>query len=84
MPQIINSIGLLLDIFGMVLLFRYGLPENLDRGGRPFTIAANLPDKAEIRKARHHDRMGQLGLALLIAGFLFQLASNFLQLRPGP
>jgi len=28
MPQIINSIGLLLDIFGVVLLFRYGLPSN--------------------------------------------------------
>jgi hypothetical protein len=84
MPQIINSIGLVLDIIGVVLLFRYGLPENLDRGGRPFIIAANAPDEAEIRKARHYDRMGQLGLVLLIAGFLFQLASNFLQLRPGP
>ena len=77
MPQIINSIGLLLDIFGVVLLFKYGLPSNAaTRTGVYGDVAP------EVRK--HYDRMGQLGLALLIAGFLFQLASNFLQLRPGP
>ena len=33
-----------------------------------------------IAKARHYDRMGHLGLRLLIAGFLFQLVGNLLQL----
>ena len=83
MPQIINSIGLLLDIFGVVLLFRYGLPADVTRSGASYLLLEG-EDEAEKLKAQHYDRMGQLGLALLIAGFLFQLASNFLQLRPGP
>jgi hypothetical protein len=83
MPQIINSIGLLLDIFGVVLLFRYGLPADVTRSGASYLLLEG-EDEAEKLKAQHYDRMGQLGLALLIAGFLFQLASNFLQLHPGP
>ena len=48
MPQIIGSIGLVLDIIGVVLLFRYGLPANLTRSGASFHHRCRNEDEAEI------------------------------------
>lgn len=35
-------------------------------------------DEAEVAKAKRYDRLGNLGLLLLIIGFVLQLASNVL------
>jgi len=81
-PDTINSIGLSLDIAGVVLLFKYGLPS--DVGARPdegysFGLGGGPP--AEERRQRESRwtryRTGsRLGLGLLVAGFVLQIVSN--------
>jgi hypothetical protein len=75
--KLLNSAGLVMDIFGAVLLFKYGLPAEISRTGAVHIIAEQS-DEAEITKARIYDRWGHLGLASLIGGFVLQLVSNFL------
>lgn len=74
---LVNSAGLILDIFGAVLVWRYGLPEAISRTGASHLILEQT-DEGEIAKARRYDRIAQLGIGLLIAGFGLQLVSNFL------
>ncbi len=76
LAKILNSGGLILDICGVVLLFKYGLPADISRTGATYIITEQR-DEAEVERARKYDRLGHLGLALLIGGFVFQLASNF-------
>jgi hypothetical protein len=67
--RIVNSIGLVLDIGGAVLLWMYGLP----RIGNYLTFNRKEEDTAR------YERRGRYGLAALIMGFVLQLASNFIR-----
>lgn len=78
MASWISSIGLILDIIGVLFVFKYGLPEVLDRQGRGFLLLEGTDD-AEAAKARHYDRMARIGLFLIIAGFVLQLIGNWLK-----
>lgn len=72
----LNSLGLVLDILGVVLLFKFGLPASISRTGTSF-LALEGEDKAERAKAQRYDFWARVGLALLIVGFLLQLISNY-------
>ena len=74
--HLINSIGLVLDIVGVVIIWRYGLPEPLSREGAIYIIAEQS-DRAEKLKAARYDLLSKIGLFLVLAGFALQLASNF-------
>ena len=74
---LVNSAGLILDIVGAVLVWRYGLPKAISRTGASHLILEET-DEGEIAEARRYDRIAQLGIGLLIAGFCLQLVSNFL------
>ena len=63
-----NSIGLLLDIAGVVLLFNFGLPEKVSRSGTSAFLLEET-DFAEKAKAAKYDRWGRCGIVLLITGF---------------
>lgn len=77
-PSILtNSIGLVLDIAGVILLYQYGLPEPLSRTGAKHLILEQS-DAAEADKAKRYDCLARVGVSLLILGFGFQLISNFL------
>ena len=78
-PQGIGSVGLVLDIVGAILLFIYGLPENISREGYSNLVTEEVDEK-EVRLANFYDRMGRLGLLLLISGFVLQLVANLLQI----
>lgn len=70
----INSLGLVLDIAGVVGLFFYGLPSEVARATAVFeTVDENL--------GKEYDRKARIALAALALGFLLQLVSNFV---PGP
>jgi hypothetical protein len=69
---VINSAGLTLDVAGVMLLFRFGLPEAVRRAGLAYW-------NGDEEKMRLYDRLGRAGLALLIGGFLLQLLSNAMQ-----
>ena len=76
--NIINSAGLILDIIGALLIWRFGLPEKIDRDG-DMNIACEQIDKTEKTKAKKHDCLAHIGVILLIVGFVLQLASNLLR-----
>lgn len=70
-PTTVNTVGLALDVIGLALIYFFGFPNRpgqiiLDWGTEPTGIH------------RHSDRLATLGLWLAIAGFLLQIASNYL------
>jgi hypothetical protein len=72
----INSLGLVLDIVGVVMIWRYGLPEPLSRKGA-IHIIAEQSDQAEKAKAARYHLLSKTGLGLVLVGFLLQFLSNF-------
>jgi hypothetical protein len=64
--------GLVLDIIGVVMLFRYGLPAEISRSGAQ-AITTEQADPAEQALARRYDCLARLALLCLIAGFFLQL-----------
>ena len=83
---VINSVGLLLDIAGVVLLFFFGLPsrikhpDDLQLMGWG-THVQGLHGASVRAKWDWHQRMSRLGLLFLIVGFALQIASNHAGLR---
>jgi hypothetical protein len=73
----VNSLGLIFDIAGVIIIWLYGLPPQVDRAGAQHLITEQV-DEQEREKAARYDRYSRYGLALLIAGFVFQLVSNWL------
>ena len=76
MPTHINSLGLLLDIIGAILLMKFGIPPKVDRQGHIYLITHGV-DEDEIRKAKNYDWWSMFGLVLIVLGFVLQLASNY-------
>jgi hypothetical protein len=75
---VVNSIGLVFDIAGVVMVWRYGLPQTLSREGVQYIITEQT-DEAEKAKAARFDLLSRIGLILIIGGFALQLLSNFLK-----
>lgn len=73
----LNSVGLILDLLGAGLIWRFGLPAELSRSGTQYR-AIEGTDADEIAKAKKFDRLSSWGFLSLIVGFALQLASNFL------
>jgi len=71
----LNVIGLIFDLIGVILLFIYGLPAQIDRSGTTHLVTGHI-DKEEVAKGKFYDKMGKLGLVCVIVGFLFQLVAN--------
>lgn len=77
MGKSINSLGLILDIIGVVILFKFGLPSEVSKEGEQL-IAADKPKESQLNKYRKYEFWSRFGLALLIVGFLCQLVSNYI------
>jgi hypothetical protein len=77
LPCLINSGGLILNIIGALLLWRFGLPEPISRTGEIYLITGQT-NESEIRKGRKYDRYSHAGVILLIAGFFCQLVAGLL------
>jgi hypothetical protein len=71
-----DSAGLVLNIFGVGLVFWFGLPAELSRADRELLFPR---EPADITRARMYDVLGYAGLILLMAGFGVQLLSNALE-----
>jgi hypothetical protein len=73
LPKIVNSIGLIFDIIGAYLIWKYGLPTTAFLDDQ----FSHLPSgRVQINKPT--DKRSYWGLLLLMVGFIFQLASNFI------
>ena len=71
--QLLNTVGLLLGIAGVVILFIWGPPQpDLD----PHTkLTLVHEDEATKRLRRRYEVMSRVGLGLIGVGFLAQLAA---------
>jgi uncharacterized membrane protein SpoIIM required for sporulation len=74
--SILNIVGLSFDIIGVILLFIFGLPPDVIRGGHQYYASLEV-DKNEKRKAAIYDNISRVALILIIIGFIFQLLSGF-------
>lgn len=69
-PATLNSLGLSLDILGVVLLFFFGLPSEAGLEG---VVTWRHGLSKDYKRARV---LSRLGLVLLVSGFGLQIASN--------
>jgi hypothetical protein len=58
---LVNSVGLVFDIVGVLLLFRYGLPEELSRSGHEHLVTGQI-DEGEKAKAAMYVRWSRVAL----------------------
>ena len=63
---------------GVVLLFLYGLPENISEHGGIVIEQPNPDREEEVEKRKRYKRRSRWGLVLLVLGFFLQLVSNWL------
>ena len=73
--SLITSFGLLLDIIGVVLIFLFGIPQDVRRSGANYLVWGS--DENEIKKAKRYDLFSYGGLGLLILGFAVQIIGNW-------
>lgn len=73
-PQMLNIFGLVGGIAGAVLLFLFGLPPQVSRGGVSSLLLEQV-DEAEKSRAARYDRLGHVGIGLVLLAFLLQLAA---------
>jgi hypothetical protein len=73
----VNSVGLALDILGVLLVWCYGIPAEVSRSGVVYVVTSH-PSDSDIAKAKRFDRFATAAIALLVLGFGLQLVSNFL------
>ena len=74
---VISVIGLCLDIVGVVLLWRFGLPPDVRRGGVGFLMLQKT-DEREAKRAAMYDRLSHVALALIVIGFVAQAVGTAL------
>lgn len=84
--SVLNIFGLLFDIGGVVVLFKFGLSNVVTLDGSVFLLGGPSSKEEETsnkKEGRFYYRMSSLGLTLILIGFLFQLAANILSLGGG-
>jgi hypothetical protein len=77
LPRLVNACGLISDIIGVVLLWKFGIPEPVSRQGHSY-ICWDGTNKSEIDKAQKYDKYAKVALLLIIGGFVLQFISDFL------
>lgn len=80
-PQCLTSIGLILDMTGVLLLFFFGLSHVVTHNGAVFLTAFHEDQKVtgeNKRKARFYIWVSRFALSLILAGFALQLRANLM------
>ena len=74
--NIFSSLGLIIDISGVILLFIYGLPSKISEG--IYFIDGETDEERTLREKRNKfiKKMAQAGLICLILGFILQLIGS--------
>jgi hypothetical protein len=72
--RVLNLSGLALNLAGVLILFRYGMPFHLPSGGVVHLILEQT-DQAEVELERRYTLCGYIGLFLLITGTVFQMVA---------
>ena len=77
-PMLLSTIGLSLDIIGVILLFFFGLPPKkaVSRGAVRLAVGY---DEDEAIRAKWYDRCSRLALTMIILGFGLQIADIWIK-----
>jgi hypothetical protein len=67
--------GLVANAIGVIFLFYYGMPYRVRTGGNTINFTVNPANPEIINREAYNDRMGKIGLALIVAGTIAQMAS---------
>lgn len=73
-----NNLGLLLDIIGVILVWKFGVPNNIRPEGESFLLIGK-GNKKEIQKTKIYKIWQTIGLILIILGFVFQFVGNIIK-----
>jgi hypothetical protein len=74
---LLNIAGLLMNLAGVILLFRYGMPYRVRSEGLSYLVTENV-DKREAAAEKLYDWLGWLGLVLIVIGTGAQITAVFL------
>ena len=83
-PDYINTMGLVLDIVGVALVYRFGLPSEVEHPDSGIGVAWDTPAderRSRAKRWRRHRFWSRFGLVLLGCGFLLQILSNHVGVR---
>ena len=72
MPAIFSIIGLALNLMGVIVLFRYGMPYKVRMGGA-ILLTADNEDEAEKAFEVEYGNLGLFGLGAVLIGTAFQI-----------
>jgi len=72
----VNSLGLTIDLFGAVVIWKFGLPDKIDLEGKPYLVTEEI-NKDEEELGLIYKNISAYGINFLILGFFLQLLSNF-------
>jgi len=73
----LNTLGLIFDIIGVLLLFKFGLTANPSKEGAMNFVFEGVDEKIA-RKWRKYNFFSILGIILVIVGFILQIISNYI------
>lgn len=71
-----STLGLLADIIGVLIAFRYGLPSQIDIGELRRLEESESTEITRLRKNQKIRCWAYLGLAFLLLGFILQLIGS--------
>jgi len=74
----LNNIGLFLDIIGVLLVWKFGIPNDIRPKGESFLLIER-GNKEDIQKTKTYKIWQTVGLILLIFGFALQLIGNIIK-----
>jgi hypothetical protein len=72
----LNIIGLLLNLVGVIILFRYGMPFHVPTGGA-INIVTEQVDAAQKALESRYEIFGYLGLLAIVVGTGMQVAGAY-------
>lgn len=71
--NVLSVFGLVVNLLGVILLFRYGMPYRVRTGGEVAYIASGQPDQREVKAERRYNLLGTLGLFFIVLGTVAQI-----------
>ena len=72
-PISLNVAGLVMNLVGVILLFRYGMPFRVRTGGNQVRFLSNVTDAQAVRAERPYDILGWIGLGLIVVATACQV-----------
>jgi len=70
--QALTILGLFLNLIGVLILFRYGMPYRVRTGGAVY-IVMEKKNEVDEKEERRYDFFGWIGIALVVIGTGLQM-----------